>query len=397
MKNNSLPLILIVASILTEMASTDILLPSLPLIASYFSVDTSLAGLIISCNLFGLAISGIIYGWLSDILGRRPIFVVGNFLFFCGSVFCILSHDIVSLILARFIQGMGGGVCATLGLAVLRDQYDEQHYVKIISWVGILLTSSPVIFPLLGGYLSVHYSWQVSFYLVMLSSFTLTLLIYFYLPETFSVKINTKLSVASFCNNYKQILLNPEFFYYASMCALTYASTWVYLAIMPLFMVNVLHYTPLAFGLLISLNVAANVLGTAVHTRLVACLTSYRLLLIGINMLLLSGFSFVLAAWFCNKNIWLILITTSIYWIGTAFVFPNSSQIALSVIDHLRGAASSALISLEMSAGSLAIACGTLFYSDSMRSTATITLLLSLLVTLAFYRVKAKHKYSIAT
>ena len=93
---------------LADMAS-DLYVPGLPHIGVALGVaDESLVHLSFSAYLFGVASSTMFLGCLSDIHGRRIVWLIGNLLFFGGSSICVLSNSIYPLIAGRFVQGLGG-------------------------------------------------------------------------------------------------------------------------------------------------------------------------------------------------------------------------------------------------------------------------------------------------
>ncbi len=94
---------------LVDMAS-DLYVPMLPAIGSAFKVSESWVGATISINLVSLGLSGLYYGKLSDRIGRRPVIISGLIIFTLSSFACGFSTNIVHLLVARFFQGMGGGV-----------------------------------------------------------------------------------------------------------------------------------------------------------------------------------------------------------------------------------------------------------------------------------------------
>ena len=107
---------------LVDMAS-DLYVPMLPAIGSAFKVSESWVGATISINLVSLGLSGLYYGKLSDRIGRRPVIISGLIIFTLASFACGFSTNIVHLLVARFFQGIGGGVAFSVGVAVVRDLY----------------------------------------------------------------------------------------------------------------------------------------------------------------------------------------------------------------------------------------------------------------------------------
>src|SRR5699024_10981120 len=86
--------------------SIDTYTPSLPTIAKALGVSSGAVGYSLSAFFFGLSCGGAFWGPLSDRCGRRPILFAGFAVFVLASVACALAHSVVTLIVARAIQGL---------------------------------------------------------------------------------------------------------------------------------------------------------------------------------------------------------------------------------------------------------------------------------------------------
>src|SRR5476649_649095 len=103
------PILLMFAVLAFEM-STDLYLPSLPEIAQFFSVPDAAAQTTLSAYLLGFSLLGLVAGPLSDTIGRRPVILGSMSVFALGSICCWIAPSMTSLILARFMQGIGAGM-----------------------------------------------------------------------------------------------------------------------------------------------------------------------------------------------------------------------------------------------------------------------------------------------
>jgi EmrB/QacA subfamily drug resistance transporter len=110
-------------------------------------------------------ISGPIYGKLSDLYGRRPIFIWAVGLFLAASVFAGLSQEMWQFILARGLQGLGGGAVFPIAFAIIADLYPPEERAKYGALFGAVFGLSSVLGPLLGGYVTDTFGWPWIFYL----------------------------------------------------------------------------------------------------------------------------------------------------------------------------------------------------------------------------------------
>jgi EmrB/QacA subfamily drug resistance transporter len=110
-------------------------------------------------------ISGPIYGKLSDLYGRRPIFIWAVGLFLAASVFAGLSQEMWPFILARGLQGLGGGAVFPIAFAIIADLYPPEERAKYGALFGAVFGLSSVVGPLLGGFITDTFDWPWIFFL----------------------------------------------------------------------------------------------------------------------------------------------------------------------------------------------------------------------------------------
>ncbi|HEU5205950.1 MAG TPA: MDR family MFS transporter [Candidatus Limnocylindrales bacterium] len=109
-------------------------------------------------------ISGPIYGKLSDLYGRRPIFLIGVSIFLVGSALCGLSQEMWQFILFRGIQGLGAGALFPVALAIIGDIFAPSERGKYQGFFGAVFGLSSVIGPAIGGIITDTIGWHWIFY-----------------------------------------------------------------------------------------------------------------------------------------------------------------------------------------------------------------------------------------
>ena len=110
-------------------------------------------------------ISGPIYGKLSDLYGRRPIFIWAVSLFLAASVFAGLSQEMWQFILARGLQGLGGGAVFPIAFAIIADLYPPEERAKYGALFGAVFGLSSVLGPILGGGITDIFGWPWIFFI----------------------------------------------------------------------------------------------------------------------------------------------------------------------------------------------------------------------------------------
>jgi EmrB/QacA subfamily drug resistance transporter len=140
-----------------------ILSTALPVMARELHGDWPLAWAF-SAYLLAATVVIALYGRLADVLGRKPMLLLAIGLFLLGSLACGSSHDLRQLVLARAVQGAGGGGLMTLTMLTVRDLFTEEKRPRYQALLGATYGVSTMFGPLLGGTLVEHVSWHWAFW-----------------------------------------------------------------------------------------------------------------------------------------------------------------------------------------------------------------------------------------
>src|SRR5436190_23071411 len=119
---------------------------------------------VFTAYMLGSTVTVPIYGKLSDIFGRRNLYLIGIGIFLIGSILCGLSQTMNQLILFRALQGIGGGAMMVNSFAIIGDVFPPAERGKYQGLVGGVFGLSSVAGPLLGGWITDDFSWRWIFY-----------------------------------------------------------------------------------------------------------------------------------------------------------------------------------------------------------------------------------------
>ncbi len=178
--------VLLLLVVMTGIApiSLYILVPALPVLATNFDSDISIAQMTVSLYMVGIALSQLIMGPLSDRFGRRPVLLGGLALMVAASIACIFAETLPQLIAARFFQALGGAAGMVVSRAIIRDIYERDRVASMISLVVAALMIGQMVSPLTGGLIETAFGWRAIFYAITIAAIIVAVGIAVALPET---------------------------------------------------------------------------------------------------------------------------------------------------------------------------------------------------------------------
>jgi MFS transporter, DHA1 family, multidrug resistance protein len=341
--------------------STDLYLPSLPSMAKGFGVDLSRVQLTLSVFIFGFAIGQVVYGPVSDKLGRKPVILFGLVLYCVGSVICAFAPTAETLIAARLVQSVGASGPIVLGRAIVRDIYEGPQAAKELSRMGMLMGFVPAVAPLIGGVLEPLFGWRANFALLVTGGAALTCAVLLLLPETIRERRPEPLSVRSIFGNFGAVMRNPAFQTYAGMNSLTFAGLFSFISGSSFVLQGVYGLTPMQFAMAFSV-MCIGFIGGAVATQAVVGRWGMARMIRTGSLCLAVGGSAMLAAMAAGLAApFAVVAPMTVYAFGVGLVMPSTNASAMMPFGNRAGAASSVLGVLQSSFAAATAALMALF------------------------------------
>jgi len=326
------------------------LVPALPVLSSTFGGDISVAQMTVSLFMVGIACSNLIMGPLSDKFGRRPVLLAGLALMVVASIGCSFAQTLPQLIVARFLQALGGASGMVISRAIIRDLYSRDRISSTISLVIAVMMIAQMLSALVGGLLETAFGWRAIFYFMSAMSLSVAVLIAIALPET----RRARSAAGGFRTDVGNLIRNRAFIGFLLCQVLASQMIFAFAGAGPYIVVTQMGRTTAEYGAWFATSGFAYLIGNVLCVRFAPRHSLERLIWFGLAVQFAG--SLLNLAWSIaginQAPLWLFG-TQMIVMIASAFVMNNSVAGAISVRPEAAGTASGAIGFLQQGVGAL--------------------------------------------
>lgn len=343
----------------------DMYLPALPAIGLALQADIQQVQTSLTVFFLALGVCQLIYGPLSDMLGRKPPLYFGLGLFVLGSVGCALAPDIRTLIVFRFIQGVGACAGMVVPRAIVRDLHTGAEATRLTSLLMLVFSVSPILAPLAGSAMIAVSDWRGIFWSVLAAAALAIAMMAAWLNESRPAAVRQGSNLRSAMKAYGLLLRDRHFLGLTFIGAFAMSSFFAYLGNSSFVLIDHYGLSPAQFSLCFSANAAAFIGIAQFNGRLVHRFGLPQVVRIGV-----AGYSaLALLLWACFAAgasalpLLLGLVFASFGFLG--LVVPTTAVLALEEHGEIAGTASALLGTCQMVTGALVMGVISLFVDGS--------------------------------
>jgi MFS transporter, DHA1 family, multidrug resistance protein len=363
----------------------DMYLPALPQIGQAFQAPVGQVQASLMVFFFAMGAGQLVYGPLSDHIGRKRTLYAGLALFIVSSIACALATDIQTLIAWRFLQGLGSCAGAVVPRAIVRDLSTGPESARMMARLMLVFSVSPILAPLAGSFLIEAWGWRSVFWAVMAAALLTGVLIAARLPETHPHHLRSDDGFAQILVRFRVLLRNGHFIGLVLTGAFCIASFFIYLAGSSFVLMQHYGLSAQQFSIAFAANAMAFIgvsqfssrwarrWGMAPVVRWAA--TAHAVLLVGMAAVVLTG----------HEQLWLMLPLLFMGFACSGMVVPLTSVMALEDHGPIAGTAAALMGTLHMVVGAVVMAAVGRF-SDGTPAPMVSGIALASLCTLALAR-----------
>ncbi|NCH16344.1 multidrug efflux MFS transporter EmrD [Cronobacter sakazakii] len=330
--NRHLLMMLILLVAVGQMAQT-IYIPAIADIALEMNVREGAVQSVMAAYLLTYGVSQLIYGPISDRVGRRPVILVGLAIFILATLVALEAQSLPVLIAAGCLQGMGTGVGGVMARTLPRDLYEGPALRHANSLLNMGILVSPLVAPLLGGLLDTLWGWRACFAFLLTLALVVTFCMFRWMPETRPEQAQRPRLLAS----YKLLFGTASFNCYLIMLVAALAGVAVFEACSGVLMGAGLGLSSLAVSVLFILPIPAAFFGAWFAGRTHKRFTT--LMWQAVLSCLAAGVLMWLPGWLGIMNVWTLLIPAALFFFGAGMLFPLATSGAMEPFPFLAGTA----------------------------------------------------------
>ena len=327
--------------------------PAMPQLVHAFSSTESAIKLTLSLYFAGFALSQLVSGTMSDVLGRRRTTLIFITVYLAGSLMAAFAPNVGVLLAGRLVQGIGASVGMTVSRAIVRDQFTGTQSARIMNMVGMMLALGPAVSPTLGGFALGLFGWQSIFFLMVGFALAACGMVYFCMAET-TVPDPAKGRIGPILSGYRALATSGRFVSATLVMAGAVGALYGQATMLPFVLIDTVGLTPTQFGVGMLMQSGFFFMGTIAVRLLMHTVTPARLVFPGLVFIGIGSILIALASHLMTPGFLSVMGPVGIYAFGIAFVMPYMMTAAMEPFPQIAGSASAAMGFVQMSAGFLA-------------------------------------------
>jgi len=296
--------------------ATDLYLPALPMLTKALQASPAVAQYTLSAMILSFGTSQLVLGPLSDRHGRRPVLLWGLGLFLIAGIGAALSQHIAWLIGWRMLQGIGMAATVVCGRAIVRDLFEPQQGVRVMSMALSGLGAIALISPAVGGLLANLLGWRASLLSLSVFAAIAWTVVWRQLPEPLAQPHREPPSLRRWWHEARGVLKNPSFLSYAMLVVSTYNGVFLNLAGSSYVLIDHRGVSRLEFGLALGATSSFFLFGTWLCRRLLPGHGPAGAVRVGALFTLSGGVALPLLVWAFPHSALAFVLPVCIYCIG---------------------------------------------------------------------------------
>lgn len=323
--------------------ATDLYLSAFPAMTDELSTSATGVQLSLTTFLVGAGLGQLIFGPLSDRLGRRGPLLIGLVIYLAASVAAALAPTVTVLVIARLVQGLSGAAGMVLSRAIISDLATGVAAARALSVMMLVSSIAPIAAPFVGSLLVEPIGWRGLLGIVAALGALSIVLVLVFVRETRTPRTHVDQQAARHGGGR---LLSRRYIGYTLTYAFVFSTMMAYISASPFVYQNMIGMSEVQYGLMFGLNAIVMAATGAVSAKLVGRYSPAQLIRVGLAVNLAAIIALVALALSPLPPIWLTLpILVAVASLG--LIVGNATALALDAVPGRGGSASAWLGCLQ--------------------------------------------------
>ena len=363
---------------ITNYLANDMYLPALPSIAKDLNISANYAQMTLTAWFLGAASMQLIFGPISDRIGRRPVLLGGGLLFIIATLVCSFTSNINVLLVARFLQGCAVCTIGTAGYSSIHECFDQRKAIHILAIMGSITVLAPAFGPLAGSLVLQWFSWRWIFGILAIWAMTGWFFLWLWMPESNPIDQQHPLDWRLIYQNYVSILLNSRFVFNTLIFCFTFLGMIAWIAAGPFLVIDKFKSSTLIFGVFQAMIFGSLIIGSQTVKYLLDKIGVNKIINLGLTLSLIGSVIALVSATLFPQFIWGLVISLMIFTFGSSLAFSPSHRIAIEACAEPMGARMAIFSSLMSLFGFIGGLLVSITYSGTLLWIASLLCIVSL-------------------
>ncbi|GLW67917.1 Bcr/CflA family drug resistance efflux transporter [Kitasatospora phosalacinea] len=324
--------------------TTDLYLPALPDLTADLHSTAPAAQLTLTGSLIGMVIGQLLFGPLSDRLGRRRPMLAGLVAYTVASALCAFAGSMPVLVAGRVLQGVAGSAALVIARAVVRDRLEGTAMIRFMATMGLISGLAPIVAPLAGAQLLRVTDWRGTFVALVVLGAALTAACAFGVRETLPPERRHGGGLGTTVRAIGGLLRDRVFLGYLLTSTFAFGALFAYVGGSSVVLQDVYRISSQTYSLVFAVNSVALLAATQLNGRFLVQRCSERTLLVsGLAVAALAGASVVLCTTVWDTGLAGVWPALTLLMASMGVILPSANGQALTMAPHAAGSASALL------------------------------------------------------
>ena len=326
--------------VVLPVVAMDLQFAAMPVIARDLGASVGSVQLTLSAFAISFGILQLIYGPLSDRIGRKPLIVGGMVVFAMASLACAFAPSAEALTAARVVQAVGASAGPVLGRALIRDVHGGQGAARVLGYVMAAFGIVAVIGPFLGAMLVEGIGWRAPFYAMAGFGGLAAALCAWLLPETRPGRADTSRRIGALLGDFRMLLGSRRVMIFVVTGGLMQGAFFAWLAGASFVVMRAYGYSVGTVGLVLPVSVFGFVLASFLTGRFAGRVPYANMVAIGVSIGAAGGLAGLALVRLSEPSLWLLLAPITIIAMGHGATLSQAAAGAMAPYPERAGAAS---------------------------------------------------------